>query len=142
MIKIRLLCIFIMLLGISAFTCACFLLPSASPYYNWCLGLAGALIVIGLGYFLNTLLNAANRKNTLCPSSDAQEVESRYVKEKAGYLVCKTVNILLCIYLLILNKMQVKPSILLPGILLLLIQYLMDLILQLYFSLKGVNKTQ
>ena len=55
-------------------------------------------------------------------------------KQKAGYIVCKTMNILLCIYLLILSKLNAPRKIIILSIVLIIIQYLMDLLLQVYYS--------
>lgn len=137
MIKIKILCIFIITIGIAGFILTYLLLPASSLCYAWCLGLASALIIIGLGYLLNLLLLSANKKNTILPASVTLRQQHLSIKVKAGYLVCKVMNVLLCTYILILHEMHVKTIILLPGITLLILQYLMDLILQLYYSLKN-----
>lgn len=125
--KIKFFCIFIILVGSCLLAYSCFFLPPKSAVFSWLLGLASALIIIGLGYLINTilLLSEANR-----PSDHEIMQEGPYyitVKQRAGYLVCKIMNILLCIYLLILSKLQVEQIVLILCIVLILLQYLLDL---------------
>ncbi|MDD3174774.1 MAG: hypothetical protein PHF63_14150, partial [Herbinix sp.] len=97
-----------------------------------CTGLASALIILGLGYLINTLLLLSDHnKNYNNKSNQNNSIE---LKEKAGYLVCKIMNILLCVYILILNELQVESIVLFLTIALVLFQYVLDLCLQLYFT--------
>lgn len=130
--KIKILCIFIMILGIAMFTLTYFFIPATSSIFPWCTGLASALIILGLGYLINTLLLLSDHnKNYNNKSNQNNSIE---LKEKAGYLVCKIMNILLCVYILILNELQVESIVLFLTIALVLFQYVLDLCLQLYFT--------
>lgn len=131
--KTKIICIFIILSGIGLFIYTCFILPAASPVYQWCFGLASALIILGLGYLINTLLLLSEENNY---KSTLKEPYFITVKHKSGYLVCKIMNILLCIYLLILDKLQVEPIVLILSIALVLIQFLLDLLFQIFFYRK------
>lgn len=131
--KAKIICIFIILSGIGLFIYTCFFLPAASPVYQWCFGLASALIILGLGYLINTLLILSEKSNYKSTSKEPYFIT---VKHKSGYLVCKIMNILLCIYLLILDKLQVEPIVLILSIALVLIQFLLDLLFQIFFYRK------
>jgi hypothetical protein len=130
--KIRLLCIGATLFGICLIIFSIFALPDTSFVKEWCIGMASALIILGLGYFINSFLpsnDGSVKRNNI------QEEDSRlYTKYKAGYLVCKLMNILLCIYILVINKLHTDPIILLLSIALVLIQYILDLSLQIYYA--------
>lgn len=135
--KLKLLCSGIILSGILLFVLSCFLF--SSPLYNWCIGLACALIVLGLGYLANAFLLSAgtmnsSRKHALCEEEDTS------IKEKAGYLVCKCMNVILCIYLYILNELGCETRPMLLGISLVLLQFLLDLLIQLFLIRRSYKK--
>lgn len=129
--RIKLLCIFITISGTGLFVSTLFFLSPSSLIFHWCIALASALIILGLGYLVNVLL--------LLSESEVGKAVPRdpccnTVKQRAGFLVCKIMNVLLCIYLLILNYSQVEPFILILSISLVVIQYLLDLFLQIFLS--------
>jgi hypothetical protein len=122
-------------------TASCFLIPSSDPVFGWCIGLASALIILGLGYLINVLLLIAAGRKFNPDSSRIENDYNTYVKERSGYLVCKIMNILLCLYLLILNELGCDSIILLLGIILVLIQFLLDFLIQLILhSRRGKDK--
>lgn len=134
--KIRILCICLILSGITLFVTTFFLIPSSSKAYGWCVGLASSIIILGLGYFINIciLLNERqDKKHYPLPN----ELYSISIKEKSGFFVCKIMNILLCAYLLILNELKTKPVIMILGIALVVIQFAMDLIFQIILLSKS-----
>jgi hypothetical protein len=135
------LCLILLAAGIALLITACFLVPSVFPLYQWLIGLACAMIILGLGYLMNTLIfssEAVEKNKRILPSAESTSLS---IKEKAGYLVCKIMNILLCIYLLILNKMHVNPTVLLLSVALVLLQFLLDLLLQIYFFNKHYKES-
>lgn len=125
----------VILFGIISIILTYLLLTVSSPLYNWLIGLGSAIIIIGLCYLLNylTVYWKFNRNELLRQPPDNKLT---YAKEKAGYLVCKIINILLCVYLLILNALQVEPLVLLLSIGLVMIQYILNLLLQIYYMSK------
>lgn len=131
--KVKLLCIFIILAGMCLFACTCFFIPESFKAYEWCIGLSSALIILGLGYLVNILLLLSEKTGSSKKGEYSNEPHYAAVKHKSGYLVCKIMNVLLCIYLLILNELQVESFILILSIALVLIQYLLDLLLQICF---------
>jgi hypothetical protein len=134
LVKIRILCFFVFLTGLGLFFIAIRVLPDTSPVFPWCIGLACALIILGLGYFINSFLEFMKRDEEKRRRSFQHYEKSNDFKEKSGYLVCKIMSILLCIYLLILNTLMVDPFILFLGIALVVIQYILDLTLQIYYA--------
>jgi len=132
--KFRTLCIFVILSGIGLFFFTFQALYDTSPVFPWCIGLAFALIILGLGYFINSFLDFL-KSNEAKPRKSFQLQENGIgFKEKAGYLVCKIMNILLCIYLLLLNALKADPLILFVGIGLVVLQFILDLTLQIYYA--------
>ncbi len=126
--KIILFCIITIILGLGLFLGSNFLLPDSSPILSWSIGLGAALIVIGLGYLINLFIltnrtiGSNNQVESLYPPTSA--------KEKAGYLVCKLMNILLCIFLLLVKELNAQAFVMILGIILLLLQFVLDLFLQ------------
>jgi hypothetical protein len=129
--KIKIICIITLISGIGLFICI-YLFSLASTVSFWCTGLACSLIILGLGYLINTLLCEYENTHRNDPKSSLPAPVYSDIKQKAGYLVCKIMNILLCVYLLILNQIQADPAALILGIALVLIQYLLDLSIQIY----------
>ena len=132
--KIKILCFLVFLSGIGLFFITTRVLPHTSPIFPWCIGLACALIILGLGYFINSFCDFINSDKAKHRKSLQRNEKSIGCKEKAGYLVCKIMNILLCIYLLLINALKAEPVILFVGIGLVLIQYILDLTLQIYYA--------
>lgn len=136
--KIKIVCIVIILLGVGLFVGTFLLIPSSQPVYQWCIGLSSALIILGFGYLVNVLILLSEKAEGKNHRSSAAEPQFAAARHKSGYLVCKIMNIILCIYLLILKELQVEPFVLILSIILLLLQFLLDLLLQLFFlSRKG-----
>ncbi len=134
--KLITLCLILLAAGVTLLITAFLLASSVFPLYQWLVGLACAMIILGLGYLLNVMIFSSGIVKNEMQSQHATGEPTYSVKEKAGYLVCKIMNILLCIFLLILNKMHVVPSVLLLSIALVLLQFLLDLFLQNYFFYK------
>lgn len=126
-------CISITVCGIALFLSSVFLIKETNQLFGWCLGLGAALIVLGLGFLIRFFFDQIYIKNNACLQGEGSDSSIRKSKEKAGYLVCKIMMVLLCIHILIIKKMEPDPIILFLAIALVSIQYLMDLILQLYF---------
>lgn len=131
--KIRILCLFVFFAGIGLFFTIPRVISDTSPVFHWGLGLACSLIILGLGYFINSFLELAIREEEKHRTSFQRDENSIHFKEKAGYLVCKIMSILLCIYLLLLNSLSADSPILFLSIGLVVIQYILDLALQIYY---------
>lgn len=129
--KVIILCVVILLSGVGLFTASCFLIPNSASVFGWCIGLATALIILGLGYLINVLLLITGGRKFNLDTSLKETDYNTYAKIRSGYLVCKIMNVLLCLYLLILNELGCDRIILLLGIILVLIQFLLDLLIQL-----------
>ncbi|MHB8130789.1 MAG: hypothetical protein ACYDEX_17495 [Mobilitalea sp.] len=132
--KFKILCFIVFLSGIGLFFITTHVLSDTSPALPWCIGLACALIILGLGYYINFYCDDVKSDKAKHKKSSHRYEKSIGCKEKAGYLVCKIMNILLCIYLLLLNALKAEPLILFVGIGLVLIQYSLDLTLQIYYA--------
>lgn len=133
MLKIKLLCITITISGICLFSYSYILIPSSKPIFMWCIGLAAALIILGLGYFIKTLLLSSGIEERKPQESIRKVLNNIPAKERAGYLVCKIMYVLLCLYIFIINEARSSSIILTLGIILLLIQFALDLLFQIYF---------
>ncbi len=128
--RLRVLCISIIITGILMFLSSYFLIPFTSPVFGWCIGLASGLIILGLGSLVNVLYGLYSATAKKQPPVSGEPYAS--VREKSGYLVCKIMNVLLCIHLLLLYKLDFPPTVILLGILLVIVQYLLDLFIQLF----------
>ncbi len=133
---IRILCLLIISSGIGLFLLSYFALRHNPYLFPWCIGLACALIILGLGYLINTLLSLIEHREIkkfkiLKPKNGIINP-----KEKAGYLVSKIMQLLLCIYALILSNLNINPLALILSVALIIIQYLLDLFLQLFYYSK------
>lgn len=133
---IRILCLLIISSGIGLFLLSYFALGHNPYLFPWCIGLACALIILGIGYLINTLLSLIEHReikkcNILKPKTGIVNP-----KEKAGYLVSKIMQLLLCIYALILSNLNINPLALILSVALIIIQYLLDLFLQLFYYSK------
>lgn len=137
MTKIKALCICTALAGVLIFIITYFLLSPSSYLFRWLIGLASALIILGLGYLINILILIYDSSDKADHNNLLQNEYKSYVKLKSGYLVCKIMSILLCIYLLVLNEINTRPIILILGIALVIIQFSLDFIFQIYFLSKN-----
>ncbi|HWT26807.1 MAG TPA: hypothetical protein VN131_02605 [Mobilitalea sp.] len=127
-------CFGIAMLGTALFIISTSILKEGSRLFGWCIGLGSALIILGVGFLFSSFLENKSAEKKLRINSMENEQNIVYAKMRAGYLVCKIMNILLCIYLLILDSMKATRMIIIPCIALIAIQYLLDLFLQIYFS--------
>lgn len=135
--KVIISCILTIAAGLCLFVCSYLWVPTKNILFEWCIGLACALIILGVGFLIGMMHpSSENSSNT---SVRQNEWSKEYSKEKAGYLVSKIVSILLCIYILLLEKMLVSHWIILVSISLLVVQYLLNLLLYLHFSRKKDN---
>lgn len=133
--KILFLYLIPILFGTIAILLSCLLLTSSTPYFNWMIGLSSAIIIVGLSFLLNYLTEywKSDDRN---PVKQFPDHQIKYAKERAGYVVCKIMNVLLCIHLLILNAMEVEPLVLLLSICLVVVQYFLELIILTYYRNK------
>lgn len=131
--RFSILCICTAAAGILIFAASAFLLRETSPYFGWCIGLGSALIVLGLGYLIHSFYLQMGRDKTDLPMECTSEHNIKESKERAGYLVCKIMLLLICIYIYILRLLNSDPLFLFLAIALVLIQYLTEFILLQYF---------
>jgi len=136
--KVKILCVFIIFMGISLFVSTYTFIPAESVIFGWCIGLACALIILGSGFLINIMYSSANSSSA--DSMKHIDLDKEYAKEKSGYLVSKLMNILLCIYILLLEEFNANHTILLLSIALLVIQYLLNLLLYLHLSKSKDNQ--
>ena len=137
---IRILCLIIISSGIGLFLLSYFTLRHNRYLFPWCIGLACALIILGIGYLINILLSMTEDREINKCKILKTNTGIVYPKEKAGYLVSKIMQLLLCIYALILSNLNVNPLALILCVVLIIIQYLLDLFLQLlYYSKRDMN---
>lgn len=134
--RFLILCISITLCGIALFVTSIFLIKETSQLFGWCIGLGAAFIVLGLGFLLRSAFDLMSTKNTILVQDTEAEMNLYKAKERAGYLVCKIMMVLLCIYILILKNMDPDSFILFLSIALVVLQYLLELILQLFYTNK------
>ena len=133
MTKIKILCICTIVVGVLLFSFSYFVMSPSSYLFRWMIGLASALIILGLGYLINVLIMIYDSSDNADHSNLRQGSYRSFVKERSGYLVCKIMSILLCIYLLVLNEINTRPIIMILGIALVVVQFALDLIFQLYY---------
>jgi uncharacterized oligopeptide transporter (OPT) family protein len=134
---INIISITIIIIGIALFIITAFLLRDTT-ISSWCYGLGAAMIILGLGSFINSLLETAqiqiNQRKRASYHRENTDIPPKY---RSGYLVCKLMNILLCLYLLLLDTLNSEPLILFIGIAIVIFQFLLDLVLQIYFSIRS-----
>lgn len=133
--KVKIFCILLIIIGIALFICTYFYIPSVSVIFGWCIGMACSLVILGSGFLVNVMYHDADSSTP----GNYSDMSKEYPKEKSGYLVCKIMSLILCIYILILEKTNVSQTILYLSIGLLVVQYLLNLILYLHFSRKKDN---
>jgi hypothetical protein len=135
--KVKILCVLIILIGIGLFVLTNYFIPTTSVSFGWCIGLACALIILGFGFFINIMFSSSEDSSS--KSNHPVDWNKETLKEKAGYLTCKIMTILLCIYILIMQEIETNPVILLLSVGLLLIHYLMNLFIYFYFNKRKDN---
>lgn len=135
--KLKILCVLIILIGIGLFVLTNYFIPTTSAPFGWCIGLACALIILGFGFFINIIFSSS--EDSSIKNNHPVDWNKETMKEKAGYITCKVMTILLCIYILVLQEIETNPVILLLSIALLLIHYLMNLFIYFYFIKKKDN---
>lgn len=131
--RFSILCICVAAAGILIFAASAFLIKENSPYFGWYIGLGSALIVLGLGYLIHSFYQQIGRDESNIPTECIPERNIKESKERAGYLVCKIMLLLICIYILILRLLNSDPLFLFLAIALVIVQYLTELILLQYF---------
>lgn len=132
--KIKILCICVIAFGVTLLLYACLFISPELVLYRWCIGLASAFIVLGFGYLIHILLTLYDITHKDSSGNVPITQPDSSIKERSGFLVCKIMNILLCIYLLILHKMNASAIIIILGSLLLILQFLLDLLIQVILS--------
>jgi len=130
--KVKILCSFIIFIGIGLFVSTYTFISAKSIIFGWCIGLACALIILGSGFLVNSIYSSVD--STSANSIKSVDLGKEFSKEKSGYLVCKLMNILLCIYILLLEHYNADQTLILLSIALLVIQYLLNLLLYVHFS--------
>ncbi len=135
--KVKLFCVLLLLIGIGLFAFSYFFLSQNNILFSWCIGLGCAFIIMGVGFLINISYHSMgiDSDNSMSQLDLIQE----FSKEKAGYLTCKIMNILLCIYILVIEHQNVSQTLLFITILLLVLQYLLNLLLYLHYSRKKDN---
>lgn len=135
--RFSILCICVSAAGIILFVTSILFIKDTGPCFGWCIGLGSAFIVLGLGYLIRSFYNQIGRDEKDMPLECTKEHNIKESKERAGYLVCKIMLLLLCIYIYILRLLNSDPLLLFLAIVLVIVQYITEFILlQIYLHRK------
>lgn len=129
------------LFGIVLLILAVFVFPAKSPttIFGWSIGLGLCSFLLGIGNLIGSkedkgeISTKVSPKNYLCSPDNTNTIP---IRERAGYMVCKIMNLVLCAYVLILSAIHVPFFLLLMAIAILIIQFILDIVLQTHYSKK------
>ena len=128
------------IVGIVILILAVFVFPMSSPTIisGWTIVLGFSVILLGIGNLIGSKFEHQGDFD-LKATTDMKVLRDNplQIRERAGYMVCKIMNLLLCTYVLILSAIHVAFPILLMAISLLLLQFILDIVLQTHYSNKS-----
>ena len=128
------------IVGVIILILAVFVFPMSSPTIisGWTIVLGLSVILLGIGNLIGSKFEQ-QEPTDLKATNDTKILSDHplQIRERAGYMVCKIMNLLLCTYVLILSAIHVAFPILLMAIALLLLQFILDIVLQTHYSNKS-----
>lgn len=108
----------------------------STSVFDWSFALGCSLIVIGLGNLIDLYVEIVKHRRHCNedPNEVYRDLYKIRIRERAGFMTCKVMYLLLCLVTLFLSSMQVSGKILFPVISLVLLQYILELVFILYYS--------
>lgn len=132
--KLNFLCIGITITGLLLIFVTLNFLLKKSIIFSWFIGLGCGLIILGLGFLLKRMYDIVKAERSKGRNPRGSHLNRPITaKEKSGFIVSKFSYLFLCIYILIIHRLGVPFYIQIFGILFLLLLYIIDFILQIYY---------